>query len=168
MLSGSFVYLKYGPALVAATRKEDNEMNAPGCLLRAAGPCPADRGRRRAVVPLRQGDGAWLGPKESILAVTLDSDVYAATRAGFPDLRVFNAQDKEVPYVKLSESQQTVEYKVAGWRAEEDAAGKLTVIHVTTRREPLSEMTLETTEPQLQPVGRGASSGDPRRPHRVD
>jgi hypothetical protein len=45
-------------------------------------------------------------PKESILAVTVDSDVYAATRPGFPDLRIFNAQDKEVPYVveKATES----------------------------------------------------------------
>jgi hypothetical protein len=37
--------------------------------------------------------------KETILAVTLDSDVYANTRRGFPDLRVFNAQGREVPYV---------------------------------------------------------------------
>ena len=37
--------------------------------------------------------------KESILAVVFDSDVYAATRREFPDLRVFDARDKEVPYV---------------------------------------------------------------------
>jgi len=34
---------------------------------------------------------------ESILAVTLDSDVYAATRRDFPDLRIFDARDHEVP-----------------------------------------------------------------------
>jgi len=37
--------------------------------------------------------------KESILAVTLDSDVYSATRAAFPDLRVFDSQSREIPYV---------------------------------------------------------------------
>ena len=37
--------------------------------------------------------------QESILAVTFDSDVYAATRAGFPDLRIFDAagQGSAVP-----------------------------------------------------------------------
>ncbi len=37
--------------------------------------------------------------KESILSVVFDSDVYAATRHGFPDVRIFDARGKEAPYV---------------------------------------------------------------------
>ena len=37
--------------------------------------------------------------EESILAVVFDSDVYAATRLGFPDLRIFDAHDAEVPFL---------------------------------------------------------------------
>ena len=37
--------------------------------------------------------------EESILSVILDSDVYAATRLGFPDLRIFDAHDAEVPFL---------------------------------------------------------------------
>ena len=37
--------------------------------------------------------------KECIMGLVFDSDIYAATRPGFPDLRIFSADDKEVPYV---------------------------------------------------------------------
>jgi hypothetical protein len=37
--------------------------------------------------------------QESIVAVALDSDVCAATRAGFPDLRVFDGDGQETPYL---------------------------------------------------------------------
>ena len=36
--------------------------------------------------------------EESILAVALDGDVYAAARPGFPDLRIFDRQGREVSY----------------------------------------------------------------------
>ena len=36
---------------------------------------------------------------ESILAVNFDSDVYAATRPDFPDLRIFDARSREIPYL---------------------------------------------------------------------
>lgn len=36
---------------------------------------------------------------EEIVACTLDSDVYAATRAGFPDLRVVDEDHAEAPYL---------------------------------------------------------------------
>jgi hypothetical protein len=35
--------------------------------------------------------------EENIVAVTFDSDVYAGTRVGFPDLRIFNKEEQEVP-----------------------------------------------------------------------
>jgi len=35
---------------------------------------------------------------EEILAVTLDSDIYAVTQNGFADLRVVDSQGAEVPY----------------------------------------------------------------------
>ena len=43
---------------------------------------------------------------EEILSVTLDSEVYAAARDGFPDLRVVDAQGVEAPYLleKVTES----------------------------------------------------------------
>ena len=37
--------------------------------------------------------------EEAILAVAFDSDVYAATRDRFPDLRIFNAENQETPFV---------------------------------------------------------------------
>ena len=43
---------------------------------------------------LRSADGG-----EDLLAVTLDSKVYAATRDGLPDLRIFDEQGVEVPYL---------------------------------------------------------------------
>jgi hypothetical protein len=36
---------------------------------------------------------------EALIAVSLDSDVYASTQTGFPDLRILDAQDKETPFV---------------------------------------------------------------------
>jgi hypothetical protein len=36
---------------------------------------------------------------ESILAIALDSDVYSAARPAFPDLRIFDSQGKETPYL---------------------------------------------------------------------
>jgi hypothetical protein len=37
--------------------------------------------------------------KENIVAVMLDSDVYAATRPGYPDFRILDSKGQEVPYV---------------------------------------------------------------------
>ena len=57
--------------------------------------------------------------EESILAVGLDSDVYAATRHGFPDVRIFDARDKEVPFVmeKVTEPRTRVVRTVCGSEA---------------------------------------------------
>ncbi|MGR8935503.1 MAG: hypothetical protein ACU837_14090 [Gammaproteobacteria bacterium] len=42
----------------------------------------------------------WRGNgREELLAVPLDSRVYAATRAGFPDLRVVDRDAQEIPYL---------------------------------------------------------------------
>ena len=46
---------------------------------------------------------------------------------------------------KLSETEKSVDYKVANWRAEEDAKAKTTIVQVSTRREPVSELTLVTS-----------------------
>ena len=60
------------------------------------------------------------GQQESILAVVFDSDVYAATRHGFPDLRIFDAASKEVPYVveKVTEPRMHTARRVCGSRVE--------------------------------------------------
>ena len=39
------------------------------------------------------------GKEEEIVAIKLDSDIYAATRAGYPDIRVVDEANAEAPYV---------------------------------------------------------------------
>ncbi len=39
----------------------------------------------------------WSGQSEQLVSVTLDSSIYAATRDGFPDLRVFDDRNFQVP-----------------------------------------------------------------------
>jgi len=46
---------------------------------------------------------------------------------------------------KLSEIDKRVAYPLIQWEAKEDAENKQTVVEVTTRREPLTELTLETS-----------------------
>jgi hypothetical protein len=46
---------------------------------------------------------------------------------------------------KLSERQRKAGYKVADWKAEEDAVGKTTIVHITMRREPLTELSLSSS-----------------------
>ena len=52
-----------------------------------------------------QFDGGGL--REDILSIVLDSEVYGGTRPGCPDLRIFDKQHREIPYVleKATESQ---------------------------------------------------------------
>lgn len=50
--------------------------------------------RFRFSKPLLEATDAGAG----VLAVTLDGDVYAATRDGFPDLRLFGEEGGEIPY----------------------------------------------------------------------
>ncbi|HPP52042.1 MAG TPA: DUF3999 family protein [Thermoguttaceae bacterium] len=38
-------------------------------------------------------------PEENIFALPLDSDVYAAVKGGFPDLRLFDSRQRETPYL---------------------------------------------------------------------
>jgi hypothetical protein len=86
---------------------------------------------------------------ENIVSVTLDSDVYACTRSEFPDLRIFDKEDQEVPRLvekneKYSESDKKSAYPVAKFRIEEDPTEKSTLVYVDMRREPLTGLTLET------------------------
>lgn len=57
--------------------------------------------------------------------------------------------DRIVPWharmEKRSESERKVDYPVAEWRVEEDREAKTTIVHVRTRRDPLTELKLETT-----------------------
>ena len=63
-------------------------------------------GSRARGLPLFQGRATARLRKESILAVTLDSDIFAATRDGLPDFRTFDSKGQEVPYLieKVTES----------------------------------------------------------------
>jgi hypothetical protein len=82
-------------------------------LLVSALPCPAaEPGAFRFLTDILRQDAG----RESILAVTLDSDIFAATRDGLPDLRIFDGKDQEVPYLleKATESRtQTVHERSA-------------------------------------------------------
>lgn len=51
--------------------------------------------RFKFVKPIDRG----AGKDEEIVAITLDSDIYAATRAKFPDIRIVDEKEAEAPYV---------------------------------------------------------------------
>lgn len=51
--------------------------------------------RFKYVKPIDRG----VGKDEEIVAFTLDSDMYAATRAKFPDIRIVDEKEAEAPYV---------------------------------------------------------------------
>jgi hypothetical protein len=53
------------------------------------------------------------GKTESIVAVALDADVCAAARSGFSDLRVFDAEGKETPFL-LEEAVETLTRTIRG------------------------------------------------------
>ncbi|MGQ9576525.1 MAG: DUF3999 family protein [Thermoguttaceae bacterium] len=82
-------------------------------------------------------------PNDEVVAVRLDSQVYAIIREGFPDLRIFDQQDAEVPFLleKVAESR----YPVAAFSVFHDPHQKRTVVRVFTRREPLTCLRLETS-----------------------
>jgi hypothetical protein len=66
------------------------------CLGGAAAPgLAADPAALRFVKDLDRSPSA----EEQIAAVTLDAETYAATRSGLADLRIFDAQDAEAPYL---------------------------------------------------------------------
>ena len=100
VLCGSLVYIKCRPIL-AAKGKELEAMTRLCALLMfwtvalpavAAGPVDF-----RFSKPIDRDETE----KDAIVAVVLDADVYAATRPGYPDLRIFDTHGKEVPYLVL-------------------------------------------------------------------
>jgi hypothetical protein len=69
---------------------------ALGLLMGVAAPCMAAQPDDfRFHKDVNRGDGR----RETIVAVALDADVYAATRDSFPDVRIFDAAGKETPFV---------------------------------------------------------------------
>jgi len=66
-----------------------------GVMLAAASSMAAAESRYRFSKPLDRGAGAI----DEILAVPLDTDIYAAARDGFPDLRIRDEAGTEIPYV---------------------------------------------------------------------
>lgn len=87
--------------------------------------------------------------KENILAVTLDSDIYSATRDGFPDFRIFDKKGQEVVYLleKITESRretvrETCASEVVSLREKDNA---VEVIVSLKRDEPAADgMTIHT------------------------
>lgn len=73
-------------------------LSLPATVLHAAEPAREFRFSKRLERPRSSAD--------EIVALTLDSDIYASTRAGYPDLRILDSADQEVPF----ELQQAVEY----------------------------------------------------------
>ena len=56
--------------------------------------------------------------QDEIVAVPLDSDLYAATRNGFPDLRVVDANQKLVPFVIRHKTESQTQQVRRTWTAE--------------------------------------------------
>lgn len=62
--------------------------------------------------------------KEELIAAPLDSDVYAATRDGLPDVRILDAHDVEVPFVLRKAMSQKEETVRATWTAHRAPSAK--------------------------------------------
>lgn len=63
--------------------------------------------------------------REELLAVTLDSDVFAATRNGLPDVRILDDQGDEVSYVRRKATTTRSETERKFWVAREPSARPL-------------------------------------------
>lgn len=57
--------------------------------------------------------------QEEIVAVPLDSDIYAATRDGFPDIRIRDGGGQEVPFALRKATETREETTRQRWRAED-------------------------------------------------
>jgi len=103
-----------------------------GCLLLAAAlPCAAGEPRP---FHFYKGVDRAAPQEEAILAVTLDQEVFAETRDGFPDLRVVDEQDAQVPYLveRVTESRThvvrtTCSSRVASLEEKDDNAIEIVV-----------------------------------------
>ena len=62
---------------------------------------------------------------------------------------------------------ETFSYTTAGLRVEPDAKKKLSRVEIQSRREPLTRLSLEHREPELQPAGHGLGSGRRGGAHRL-
>ena len=101
ILCGAFLYLKYRQTFASGTATQRPRSHAMTtrfaviCLFGlslAAGPQAMSRACDSAKsIDLGQATG------EEILAVVLDSDIYAATRDGYPDLRIVDDRGATVP-----------------------------------------------------------------------
>ena len=90
-------------------------------------------------------------------AFWLDADIYAATQDNLADLRIFDDADVETPFtleietlarregMKFDDAQNAVSYAIEAINIEHDAAGRRTIVHVVSRREPLTAFSLGTT-----------------------
>src|SRR5438270_2760539 len=87
--------------------------------LAAAPSIAASESRFRFSKELDRGGAAG----EEILAVPLDSDIYAAAREGFPDLRIRDGAGTEVPYVLEQVSERRTE------RVREGCASEVVSLH---------------------------------------
>ena len=101
--------------------------------------------------------------QEELVSVTLDSDVFEATRNGFPDMRLLDSEGNQVAYLlrkvqttpaettretwptrQPSTGDKKREYTVTGFQIDREPETQQTIILVDTRREPLTSLTLET------------------------
>ena len=110
----------------------------------------------------RMSSGATAAGEE-IVAVLLDSDIYAATRDGYPDLRIFDDRGSQVPYTRFMDIRnRDIEFGVNDYRQL-----KLVV-----------EQELDDRESPLRALVRGRKEGQrdrqveitqrERRPFRID
>jgi hypothetical protein len=88
--------------------------------------------------------------REDIIAVTLDSDVYAGTRDGFPDLRLVDERDAFVPYLlepigkpKITQVRETCASKLLSLRVN-DGKGLEIVVALEEKAPSAAGLTVQT------------------------
>jgi hypothetical protein len=106
----------------------------------------------QAPVPYRWSKPIDLGPikNEEIVSITLDSDIFAATRAGLPDLRVVDDQNAEVPF----QIEPDVEYRQERTRQSFDT-------QVVSLREEGKAIEIHLRLPDQSPSAEGLSFATP-------
>jgi hypothetical protein len=88
--------------------------------------------------------------REDIIAVTLDSDIYAGTRDGFPDIRLVDERDAIAPYLleqvgkpKISQVRETCASKLLSLRVNE-GKGLEIVVALNEKAPSVAGLTIQT------------------------
>jgi hypothetical protein len=105
---------------------------------------------------------------EAILSVTLDRDIYAATRPGFPDLRIRDDSGREVPYVleQVGERKRTIRHEPCASEVvslkEQDGGALEVLVRLDEKAPSASGLTVHTPLTDYEHRVRVSGSNDGR------